>query len=162
MSRSHKSIYTLFLLFSQVLEHIQRNFWAFLDSPGDENFKTQKNWGSYSTKCETNKMWDKQTDLHLLFWWQILIHFKRRLPTSGSIISAIFASIFKILVPICKHITSIFWNTPLLSKYLCSWGKLWHFWQNQLEKLEAAKAAWLVFLSLLSLTGSYWVLLGLT
>ena len=37
---SHKSVYTLFLSFSQVLEHIQRNFWAFLDSPGDEDFKT--------------------------------------------------------------------------------------------------------------------------
>ena len=33
---------------------------------------------------------------------------------------------------------------------------------NQLEKLEAAKAAWLVCLSLLTLTGSFWVLLGLT
>ena len=33
-----------------------------------------------------------------------------------------------------------------------------HF--NQLEKLEAAKAAWLVCLSLLSLTGPYWALLG--
>ena len=31
---------------------------------------------------------------------------------------------------------------------------------NQLEKLEAAKAAWLVCLSLLSLTGSFWVVLG--
>ena len=31
---------------------------------------------------------------------------------------------------------------------------------NQLEKLEAAKAAWLVCLSLLSLTGSFLVLLG--
>ena len=33
---------------------------------------------------------------------------------------------------------------------------------NQLEKLEAAKAAWLVCLSLLSLTGSFLALLGLT
>ena len=33
---------------------------------------------------------------------------------------------------------------------------------NQLEKLEAAKAAWLVYLSLLSLTGSFLALLGLT
>ena len=33
---------------------------------------------------------------------------------------------------------------------------------NQLEKLEAAKAAWLVSLSLLSLTGSFLALLGLT
>ena len=33
---------------------------------------------------------------------------------------------------------------------------------NQLEKLEAAKAAWLVCLCLHSLTGSYWALLGLT
>ena len=32
--------------------------------------------------------------------------------------------------------------------------------ENQLEKLEAAKAAWLVCLSLLSLTGSFLVLLG--
>ena len=37
---SHITGPTLFLLFSQVLEHIQRNFWAFLDSPGDEDFKT--------------------------------------------------------------------------------------------------------------------------
>ena len=34
--------------------------------------------------------------------------------------------------------------------------------QNQLEKLEAAKAAGLVYLSLLSLTGSFLALLGLT
>ena len=34
--------------------------------------------------------------------------------------------------------------------------------ENQLEKLEAAKAAWLVYLSLLSLTGSFLALLGLT
>ena len=33
---------------------------------------------------------------------------------------------------------------------------------NQLEKLEAAKAACLVYLSLLSLTGSFLALLGLT
>ena len=33
---------------------------------------------------------------------------------------------------------------------------------NQLEKLEAAKAAWLVCLSSLSLTGPYWALLGCT
>ena len=33
---------------------------------------------------------------------------------------------------------------------------------NQLEKLEAAKAAWLVYLGLLSLTGSFLALLGLT
>ena len=33
---------------------------------------------------------------------------------------------------------------------------------NQLEKLEAAKAARLVCLSLLSLTGPYWTVLGLT
>ena len=33
---------------------------------------------------------------------------------------------------------------------------------NQLEKLEAAKAAWLVYLSLLSITGSFLALLGLT
>ena len=33
---------------------------------------------------------------------------------------------------------------------------------NQLEKLEAAKAAWLVYLSLLSHTGPYLALLGLT
>ena len=33
---------------------------------------------------------------------------------------------------------------------------------NQLEKLEAAKAAWLVYLSLLSLTGSFLALLVLT
>ena len=34
--------------------------------------------------------------------------------------------------------------------------------KNQLEKLEAAKAAWLVGLSFLSLTGPYWALLGYT
>ena len=33
---------------------------------------------------------------------------------------------------------------------------------NQLEKLEAAKAAGLVCLSLLSLTGPYWALVSLT
>ena len=33
---------------------------------------------------------------------------------------------------------------------------------NQLEKLEAARVAWLVCLSLLSLTGPYWALLDLT
>ena len=33
---------------------------------------------------------------------------------------------------------------------------------NQLEKLEAAKAAWLVSLSILSLTRPYWALLNLT
>ena len=33
---------------------------------------------------------------------------------------------------------------------------------NQLEKLEAAKAALLVCLRLLGLTGPYWALLGLT
>ena len=37
-----------------------------------------------------------------------------------------------------------------------------YFKFNQLEKLEAAKAAWLVCLSLLSLTGSYSALLSLT
>ena len=36
----------------------------------------------------------------------------------------------------------------------------YHSYINQLEKLEAAKAAWLVCLSLLSLTGSFLVLLG--
>ena len=37
-----------------------------------------------------------------------------------------------------------------------------HVNDNQLEKLEAAKAAWLVYLSLLSITGSFLALLGLT
>ena len=37
-----------------------------------------------------------------------------------------------------------------------------YFIFNQLEKLEAAKAACLVYLSLLSLTGSFLALLGLT
>ena len=32
---SHKSVYTLFLLISQVLEHIQRNFWPLFNSPGN-------------------------------------------------------------------------------------------------------------------------------
>ena len=42
-------------------------------------------------------------------------------------------------------------------------GQLFTFlFVNQLEKLEAAKAAWLVCLSLLSLTGSFLVLLGLS
>ena len=36
-----------------------------------------------------------------------------------------------------------------------------HHMQNQLEKLEAAKAAWLVYLSLLSLNRPYLALLGL-
>ena len=36
-----------------------------------------------------------------------------------------------------------------------------YYTMNQLEKLEAAKAAWLVCLSLLGLTGPYWVLLNL-
>ena len=40
--------------------------------------------------------------------------------------------------------------------------KLNHLSSNQLEKLEAAKAAWLVCLSLLSLPGSFLVLLGFT
>ena len=37
-------------------------------------------------------------------------------------------------------------------------------WHNQLEKLEAARSAylWLPFLALLSLTGPYWALIGLT
>ena len=32
---SHKSVYTLFLLFSQLLEHIQRNFWPLFNIPGN-------------------------------------------------------------------------------------------------------------------------------
>ena len=36
------------------------------------------------------------------------------------------------------------------------------FLENQLEKLEAAKVASLVYLSLLNLTGSFLALLGLT
>ena len=39
--------------------------------------------------------------------------------------------------------------------------KVYNF-SNQLEKLEAAKAAWLVCLSLLSLTRPYWALLDCT
>ena len=53
---SHKSVYTLFLLFSQLLEHIQRNFWPLFNSPGNLlhyshlNFKiwfwiSLDNWG---------------------------------------------------------------------------------------------------------------------
>ena len=51
-------------------------------------------------------------------------------------------------------------------KYLhiiVSFTKIYFAWsKNQLEKLEAAKAAFLVCLSLLSLTGPFWALLGLT
>ena len=38
--------------------------------------------------------------------------------------------------------------------------KGWNIKKNQLEKLVAAKAAWLVGLSLLSLTGSFLLFLG--
>ena len=37
---SQKSDFTLFLLFSRVLQHIQRNFIPFFNSPGNEDFKT--------------------------------------------------------------------------------------------------------------------------
>ena len=54
--------------------------------------------------------------------------------------------------------------------YILSGYWIFHIWHlkivcldtNQLEKLEAAKAAWLVCLSLHSLTGRYWALLGLS
>ena len=42
------------------------------------------------------------------------------------------------------------------------WVKKKSVFSNQLEKLEAAKTAWLVFLILLGLTEPYWALLGLT
>ena len=94
------------------------------------------------------------------------------------------------------------WQKQWLRGLLCEWWRQWKQWTesqcywlrrdgwlkmhrgmpqvrilgcyliNQLEKLEAAKAAWLVYLSLLgpswpywallSLTGPYWALLGLT
>ena len=50
---------------------------------------------------------------------------------------------------------ALFWGEAYLClPYVC--------FKNQLEKLEAAKAARLVCLSLLSLTGPYWTVLGLT
>ena len=42
-----------------------------------------------------------------------------------------------------------------VSSFVCP-----HWTSNQLEKLEAARGAWLVCISLLSLTGSFWVLPG--
>ena len=55
-------------------------------------------------------------------------------------------------------------ETTCLQRSLPYWSPvLQMFVINQLEKLEAAKAAWLVCLSLLSLTGhswSFWVLTG--
>ena len=37
---SSKTVCTPILLFSRVPEHIQKNFWPFFNSPGDEDFKT--------------------------------------------------------------------------------------------------------------------------
>ena len=37
---SSKTVYTVILLFSRVPYHIQKNFWPFFNSPGDEDFKT--------------------------------------------------------------------------------------------------------------------------
>ena len=49
---------------------------------------------------------------------------------------------------------------PKVSHYARGIYLIFRFTNNQLEKLEAAKAALLVCLSLLSLTGSFLVLLG--
>ena len=37
---SSKTVCTSILLFSRVPEYIQKNFWPFFNSPGDEDFKT--------------------------------------------------------------------------------------------------------------------------
>ena len=37
---SSETVYTLILLFSRLPDHIQKNFWPFFNSPGDEDFKT--------------------------------------------------------------------------------------------------------------------------
>ena len=37
---SSKTVCTSILFFSRVPEHIQKNFWPFFNSPGDEDFKT--------------------------------------------------------------------------------------------------------------------------
>ena len=72
---SSETVYTLILLFSRLPDHIQKNFWPFFNSPGDEDFKThltllQKNWSSYSTWRETNLI------LKVSFWWQILLLYR--------------------------------------------------------------------------------------
>ena len=55
------------------------------------------------------------------------------------------------------------WYNSFFTLYLYILLLNYLFWIiNQLEKLEAAKAAWLVYLSLLSLTGPHWALTGLT
>ena len=57
---------------------------------------------------------------------------------------------------------SVYWLFSEIKPKMCDLARFHSFSWNQLEKLEAAKAAWLVCLSLLSLTGPYLALLSLT
>ena len=69
----------MFLSFSRVLEHTQRNFWPFFNSPGNLLHDRHKNFEN--SKMSISKL---------------------RVPTLTSIISAISKSNFKILVPIAN------------------------------------------------------------
>ena len=100
---SHKSDFTLFLLISQILEHVQRNFWPLFNSPGNWLHDRHKNFENWFKNSWDN--WGQSWHPSFRNWHFAITKSKKnnlvlQVPTLTSIISAISESIFKILVAI--------------------------------------------------------------